>query len=173
MPCCCPVCAHAAVELKCHLQVSLDRFDLFHAHLFVADAGAGLLFHASEYPALGPDFGCNLGFCQVESPLRYSEAKMSWRNLVFMKASVSDAKGCLGNKRLHVPIRSVSCHLQGRLFAIDLTGGSFLFSRMLSRDLYPFRTAQDHDFGRVVADVNFFPQLSSTNTSSLYICEYH
>ncbi|KAK9828362.1 hypothetical protein WJX74_010946 [Apatococcus lobatus] len=127
-------------------EVSLDRFDLFHAHLFIADEiGAGLLFHASEYPALGPTFRYNLGFCQVDSRLQYSEAKMSWRNLVFIK---------------------------GRLFAIDLTEGSFLFSRILSKDLCPFRTAQDHDFGRVVADVNYFPQLQQSKKPSLYICEY-
>lgn len=58
--------------------------------------------------------------------------------------------------------------LQGRLFAINLTKESFLYSRILSKDLYPFRTAQDHDFGRVVADVNYFPAY----TPSLYVCEY-
>ena len=73
-----------------------------------------------------------------------------------------------GNCHLSLQPTNVVPHLQGRLFAINLTEGSFLFSRLLSKDLYPFRTAQDHDFGRVVADVNFF----SACTPSLYICEY-
>lgn len=88
-----PGCAQTWT-LRCHhfLQIFLDRFDLFHAHLFIAgDIGAGLLFHAAEYPALAPDFKFNLGFCQQDSSLQYSEAKMSWRNLVFMKARPSTA----------------------------------------------------------------------------------
>ena len=67
------------------LQISLDRFDLFHGHLFVSDLGVGLLFHASEYPALDDSFPFNLGYCQLNSTMQYSEPKMSWRNLIFFK----------------------------------------------------------------------------------------
>ncbi|KAK9868153.1 hypothetical protein WJX84_000651 [Apatococcus fuscideae] len=106
-------------------QILLDRFDLFHAHIFVsADAGVGLLFHASEYPAQGDAFRFNLGYCQTDSSLQYSEAKMSWRNMLFIK---------------------------GHLFAIDLTEGSYLYTRLLIPELSPFRTAQDHDFGNIPA----------------------
>jgi hypothetical protein len=65
------------------LQVNLNRFDLFHAHMFLAAGGLGLLFHAAEYPQRGPDFPIDLGFCQRASSLPYSEEGMNWRNLLY------------------------------------------------------------------------------------------
>jgi hypothetical protein len=67
-------------------QVELSRFDLFHCHIFVtADGTPGLLFHASEYPAPCHAFPYNLGYCQVKSPLRFSQARLDWRNYVWFE----------------------------------------------------------------------------------------
>jgi hypothetical protein len=70
------------------VQVTLDRFDLFHAHLFQPHAGGslGLLFHAAEYPARSPAFPYHLGYCQVNSTLAYEERSMDMRNIVFYRA---------------------------------------------------------------------------------------
>uniref|UniRef100_A0A804MTZ1 Uncharacterized protein n=1 Tax=Zea mays TaxID=4577 RepID=A0A804MTZ1_MAIZE len=49
------------------LNVSLNRYDLFHGHLFLASETGrlGILFHAKEYPAFNKElFPYNLGYCQ-------------------------------------------------------------------------------------------------------------
>ena len=74
-------------DLSSMPQVALDRFDLFHAHLFLrhgASGGSlGLLFHAAEYPALCPAFPYDLGYCQANSTLEYAERAMDLRNLIY------------------------------------------------------------------------------------------
>lgn len=103
------------------MQILLDRFDLFHAHLFIAaDIGAGLLFHAAEYPALGPSFKFNLGFCQLDSPLEYSEAKMAWRNLVFIKARPSLAQSMQHLLCPFEPAVNACCFLNCRVDCLPL-----------------------------------------------------
>ena len=73
------------------MQVALDRFDLFHAHMFLTRAAPGrapelgLLFHAKEYPRQCPDFPVNLGFCQLNSTLAFDQRAMDQRNLLFFR----------------------------------------------------------------------------------------
>lgn len=65
-------------------QVTLDRFDLFHAHFFYSKANKlGLLFHAAEFPAHCDAFPYFLGYCQQGSTLEYTEARMDFRNYVW------------------------------------------------------------------------------------------
>jgi len=66
--------------------ISLNRFDLFHAHAFVTVHGAfGILFHAKEYPAYDEEsFPINLGFCQKNSNLLYDEAEASMRTVLWL-----------------------------------------------------------------------------------------
>lgn len=69
------------------LQVTLSRFDLFHAHMFCTHSTnrLGMLFHSKEYPAYDKDFPINLGFCQQKSPVKYEEAAMDFRNLLWFQ----------------------------------------------------------------------------------------
>ena len=71
------------------LQIDLNRFDLFHAHLFRPHGhpGLGLLFHAAEYPARSPDFAVNLGYCQTNSTLAYTDVRMDRRNIIYYEVS--------------------------------------------------------------------------------------
>lgn len=67
------------------LQVGLERFDLFHAHLFQPydGEGLGLLFHAAEYPAISTEFPVNLGYCQINSTVQYEQWSMDHRNIIY------------------------------------------------------------------------------------------
>ena len=82
-------------------QVALNRFDLFHAHLFLphgsgggGSAALGLLFHAAEYPARCAAFPYHLGYCQANSTLEYKEKAMDLRNIVYYQARASGAGAC-------------------------------------------------------------------------------
>ena len=67
-----------------YVQVNLDRFDLFHAHLFLSKQHTlGLLFHAKEFPKETESFPVNLGYCQRSSELVVSQADMDWRNFLW------------------------------------------------------------------------------------------
>ncbi|XP_020588791.1 uncharacterized protein LOC110030421 [Phalaenopsis equestris] len=68
------------------MNVSLNRYDLFHGHLFLAsDSGRlGILFHAREYPAYEKKrFPYNLGFCQTGSNVIYDDS-MNLRNILWL-----------------------------------------------------------------------------------------
>ncbi|CAA3007072.1 Hypothetical predicted protein [Olea europaea subsp. europaea] len=68
------------------LNVSLNRYDFFHGHLFLAmDSGRlGILFHAKEYPAYDKEvFPYNMGYCQVGSNVPYDDG-MNLRNILWL-----------------------------------------------------------------------------------------
>ena len=82
-----------------HTPHELNRWDLFHGHLFVAreldddDGGGGgggggvvgVLMHAKEYPAFDDAaFPIDLGFCQRSSPVKHVDAIAARRNLLFV-----------------------------------------------------------------------------------------
>ena len=73
------------------MQIRLNRFDLFHAHLFQPHdrQGLGLLFHAAEYPARSAAFPVHLGYCQANSTLAYAEDAMDLRNIIYYQACLS------------------------------------------------------------------------------------
>ncbi|KAL5713030.1 hypothetical protein ACHQM5_015146 [Ranunculus cassubicifolius] len=68
------------------LNVSLNRFDFFHGHLFLATNSGrmGILFHAKEYPAFDKDvFPHNMGYCQRGSNVAYDDM-MNLRNILWL-----------------------------------------------------------------------------------------
>ncbi len=76
--------------------MELNRFDLFHAHLFYTKKtrSLGLLFHSKEYPAYDQQkFPINLGYCQQDSYLKYDETAMNLRNMLWFQVSVL-TRGC-------------------------------------------------------------------------------
>ncbi|OAY44040.1 hypothetical protein MANES_08G117600v8 [Manihot esculenta] len=68
------------------LNVSLNRYDFFHGHLFIATKTGrlGILFHAKEYPAYDKEvFPCNMGYCQKGSTVTYDDS-MNFRNILWL-----------------------------------------------------------------------------------------
>ncbi|KAK9796273.1 hypothetical protein WJX73_001601 [Symbiochloris irregularis] len=128
-------------------QVLLNRFDLYHAHLFQASRpphSLGLLFHAMEYPALGPDWPVNLGYCQVDSTLQYHSRAMDLRNWLWY---------------------------QGALCSLDVGQDSCLHKTLLMDGLQFTRTVLESDFGRPVCDVNYFDWLTvATPSKKVFLC---
>jgi hypothetical protein len=123
--------------------ISISRYDLHHAHLFLADPERegeegcgggrrlhhrlGLLFHAKEYPLADADaFPADLGRCQRGSPLAYDAAAMDWRNVVYFA---------------------------GALAALDLGPGGPLHAPLLMDGLREARTVLESDFGEPLAEV--------------------
>ena len=92
---------HRPVPAAC-LQVALDRFDLFHGHLFLPHSNGsggsktlGLLFHAAEYPARCAAFPYHLGYCQANSTLEYEERAMDLRNIVYYQVCIFQKPECV------------------------------------------------------------------------------
>lgn len=111
----------------------LDRFDLFHGHIFATPDGTpGVLLHASEFPAACEDFPYNLGFCQAGTTLAFSEAKMDWRNLLWFEVRQMQAplRRCAWRPTRGVAVAAASAaaieaaDLQGTLAALDASEGS-------------------------------------------------
>lgn len=78
--------AIAALAPSVGFNVTLNRFDLFHGHLFLAGntGRLGILFHAREYPAFNEEkFPVHLGYCQVGSSLVYDES-VNFRNILWL-----------------------------------------------------------------------------------------
>ncbi|KAI9137414.1 hypothetical protein BKA69DRAFT_1041734 [Paraphysoderma sedebokerense] len=100
--------------------VELNRFDLWHAHIFVRGCKSkyfasehskqgqkekgieneksvlGILFHAQEYPNRNEsEFPFNLGYCQFNSTLRYNVTNMAKRNFLYLmfpsSSSINDS----------------------------------------------------------------------------------
>ncbi|KNE57965.1 hypothetical protein AMAG_04796 [Allomyces macrogynus ATCC 38327] len=108
-------------------NLTLSRFDLWHAHLFVhrpcgrasvpnpaitvasraADTApaVGLLFHAMEYPALDErKFPVPLGWCQHNSTVTYMPSMMARRNVLWLLAPVARPGGAHGELELHASV---------------------------------------------------------------------
>lgn len=127
-------------------KVALNRFDLFHAHLFCTQQQQllGLLFHTKEYPAYDKQtFPVNLGFCQQDSALRFSETAMNLRNMIWF---------------------------QGRLCALDVGPASVLHQDLIMDGLQDVRTVLESDFGQPVIDVNYFASLPVPLQQRLFLC---
>lgn len=82
------------IEKETESEILLNRFDLFHAHIFFSNRGqCGILFHAKEYPAKDENFDVDLGYCQIGSSLCFDENEMRLRNLLWL--SVDDESSVL------------------------------------------------------------------------------
>ncbi|XP_057439351.1 uncharacterized protein LOC130731164 [Lotus japonicus] len=139
-------------------KVSLNRFDLFHGHMFLAvDTGRlGILFHAREYPAYDEQvFPYNLGFCQKGTNVTYDDS-MNLRNILWLAPLPGDsAKSWLA---------------PGVLVVLDARPDGIIY-RDLIPDYVDFaRTIYEDDLGNCAVDVNYLNVGSETGNYQLFIC---
>lgn len=126
-------------------KISLNRFDLFHGHVFVASATntLGILFHAKEYPAYDDKtFPYDLGYCQQGSTLRYDEAEASTRNVIWLALADDGTEASV-------------------LAYIDTSSPAY-------RDILTvpeLHTTYEGDFGRVQGDIYYFDSLRNRRVS--------
>ncbi|GLT38018.1 hypothetical protein SLA2020_122910 [Shorea laevis] len=138
------------------LEVQLNRYDLFHGHLFITETRRlGILFHAKEYPA---DFPFPLGFCQKGSTTTYDDS-MNLRNILWLAPLPSNStKGWLA---------------PGVLVVLDARPEGIIY-----RDLVPeydesvklARTIYEADLGDVVVDVNYLNVGDKKPNYQIFIC---
>lgn len=145
-------------------NVSLNRFDLFHGHLFLAnDTGRlGILFHAREYPAFDEKtFPVHLGYCQVGSPLPYDDS-MNLRNILWL-APMPDCspKNCTSNASWLAP---------GSLLILDAHPDGIIYRDLVPDYVDVVRTVYEDDFGDVIVDVNYFTTANTKLVDRLFIC---
>lgn len=157
-----------APEDHCCLQVHLNRFDLFHAHLFCTrdSRQLGLLFHAKEYPAYNMQmFPITLGYCQHNSKLMYDETSMDYRNMLWFQVSLVR---CALTAWLHSQCKTSL--MQGRLCCLDVGPNSILHHDLIMDGLQDVRTVLESDFGTSVIDVNYFASLPFHPQQRLFLC---
>ena len=141
------VAAHAPAA---GLPTELKRFDLFHGHFFTALGCVGLLMHAREYPALGPGFDVNLGFCQAGSSLEWNASLQALRNVLYV-----------------IPARK---DLATRLVVLDTAKGSALHE-LLAPGVRSLHTLYESDLGTALADVNYLHKAPrALPEHRLYVC---
>lgn len=142
--------AVAAGSARAGLPVELSRFDLHHGHLFASRDCVGLLLHAREYPAPGPGFDVNLGFCQAGSTLGWDAQLQSLRNVLYL-----------------VPARR---DLPTSLAVLDTAPGTALYDGLLAAGVRPLHTVYESDLGTPLADVNFLSSARGLPEHRLYVC---
>ena len=150
----------------------MDRFDLFHAHLFCTrhSRQLGLLFHTKEYPAYNKQsFPINLGYCQQNSHLVFDRTAMDFRNLVWFQVSNFPASlQSLASTCLHQ--QPTVKMVQGRLCCLDVGPDSILHHELIMDGLQDVRTVLESDFGDAVVDVNYFVSLPLLVQHRLFLC---
>ncbi|KAF9622053.1 hypothetical protein IFM89_029337 [Coptis chinensis] len=172
------------------LYVSLNRFDLFHGHLFLAtDSGrVGILFHAKEYPAYEKDvFPYNMGYCQIGSNVAYDDM-MNLRNILWLAPLPSNAtKAWIAPGVLVVLDASPEGIIYKDLipeyvdYARTIYEGLFYFAfrPLFWNTIAPFYWDENFDmmslippenFGDVVVDVNYLNVGSTVADHKIYIC---
>ncbi|MCO5614454.1 hypothetical protein L7F22_068736 [Adiantum nelumboides] len=145
-------------------NVLLNRFDLFHGHLFLAnDTGRlGILFHAREYPAFNDKtFPVHLGYCQVGSPLPYNDS-MNLRNILWL-APMPDCT-------LEKCTDKASWLAPGSLLVLDAHPEGIIYKDLVPEYVDVVRTVYEDDFGDVIVDVNYFPTANDNLGDRIFIC---
>ncbi|KAJ1699385.1 hypothetical protein LUZ63_007897 [Rhynchospora breviuscula] len=140
------------------LNLSLNRYDLFHGHIFVAtETGRlGILFHAREYPAFDKeDFPYYLGHCQSGSNVSYDEC-MNLRNILWLAPLPSNA-----TKAWLAP---------GALVVLNTHPDGIIYQRLVPDYVDIVRTIYEDDFGLLVADVNYLNIDSVAPAERIFIC---
>ncbi|CAI9102123.1 OLC1v1000342C1 [Oldenlandia corymbosa var. corymbosa] len=140
------------------LNVSLNRYDLFHGHLFIAvDSGRlGILFHAKEYPAYQKGvFPYNMGFCQRGSNVCYDDS-MNLRNILWLAPLPSSSR-----KEWLAP---------GVLVVLDAHPDGIIYQDLIPKYVRFARTLYEDDFGEVVVDVNYLNVGAKESKYQLFIC---
>ncbi|GAV83912.1 hypothetical protein CFOL_v3_27357 [Cephalotus follicularis] len=140
------------------LNVSLNRHDLFHGHLFIAtDTGRlGILFHAKEYPAYEKEvFTYNMGYCQTGSNVTYDES-MNLRNILWLAP---------------LPSNSTRAWLApGVLVVLDARPDGIIYRDLVPEYVNFARTIYEDDLGDVVVDVNYLNVGDAVPTYQIFIC---
>ncbi|KAF3454526.1 hypothetical protein FNV43_RR04974 [Rhamnella rubrinervis] len=140
------------------LNVSLNRYDFFHGHLFIArDTGRlGILFHAKEYPAFDKEaFPYNMGYCQKGSNVKYDDS-MNFRNILWLAPLPSNS-----TKVWEAP---------GVLVVLDAHPGGIIYKDIIPDYVDFARTIYEDDFGDVVVDVNYLNVGDLVPNFQLFIC---
>ncbi|XP_010269526.1 PREDICTED: uncharacterized protein LOC104606154 isoform X1 [Nelumbo nucifera] len=140
------------------LNVSLDRYDLFHGHLFLAtDTGRlGILFHAKEYPAYDTEvFPYNMGYCQIGSNVAYDDS-INLRNILWLAP---------------LPSNSTKAWLApGVLVVLDASPRGVIYKDLIPEYVKFVRTIYEDDFGEVAVDVNYLNIGDSIADYKIFIC---
>ncbi|XP_059648481.1 uncharacterized protein LOC132294589 [Cornus florida] len=140
------------------LNISLNRYDLFHGHIFLAtDTGRlGILFHAKEYPAYEKKvFPYNMGYCQKGSNVTYGDS-MNLRNILWLAP---------------LPSNSAKAWLApGVLVVLDAHPGGIIYTDLIPEYVNYARTIYEDDLGDVVADVNYLNVGGAVSDYQIFIC---
>ncbi|KAL2468602.1 hypothetical protein Fot_50178 [Forsythia ovata] len=140
------------------LNVSLNRYDFFHGHLFLAmDSGRlGILFHAKEYPAYDKEvFPYNMGYCQVGSNVPYDDG-MNLRNILWLAP---------------LPSSSTNSWLApGVLVVLDAHPKGIIYQDLIPEYVQVARTLYEDDFGEAVVDVNYLNVGVKEPNFEIFIC---
>ncbi|KAF7006831.1 hypothetical protein CFC21_021834 [Triticum aestivum] len=141
------------------LNVSLNRYDLFHGHLFLASGTGrlGILFHAKEYPAFDKEsFPYNLGYCQTESDVPYDDS-MNLRNILWLAPlPSSETKAWLA---------------PGVLVVLDAHPDGIIYQDMIRDYVQIVRTIYEDDFGKHAVDVNYLNVANAAAPADrIFIC---
>ncbi|KAH9299120.1 hypothetical protein KI387_030802, partial [Taxus chinensis] len=122
----------AALSPFSGFNISLNRYDLFHGHLFVASntGRLGILFHAKEYPAYNKEtFPVNLGYCQTGSSVPY-DYSIDLRNILWL-APLPDCSNRKCSTQWLAP---------GALVVLDAYPGGIIYKDLVGRWVQDFRT---------------------------------
>ncbi|XP_024962285.1 uncharacterized protein LOC112502567 isoform X1 [Cynara cardunculus var. scolymus] len=147
----------AARGPKVGLHVSLDRYDFFHGHLFIAaDGRVGILFHAKEYLAYDKEvFPYNMGYCQAGSNVTYDDS-MNLRNILWLAP---------------LPSNSISGgSAPGVLVVLDAHPGGIIYRDIIPEYVDYVRTIYEDDFGDNVVDVNYLNVGAAEADYQIFIC---
>ncbi|KAF2316854.1 hypothetical protein GH714_042195 [Hevea brasiliensis] len=140
------------------LDVSLNRYDFFHGHLFLATKTGrlGILFHAKEYPAYDKEvFPYNMGYCQKGSTVTYDDS-MNFRNILWLAPFPSKS-----SKAWEAP---------GVLVVLDARPGGIIYRDLIPQYVNFARTIYEDDFGDVVVDVNYLNVGGTVPSYEIFIC---
>ncbi|KAB2048619.1 hypothetical protein ERO13_A13G109200v2 [Gossypium hirsutum] len=140
------------------LKVSLNRYDLFHGHLFIAtETGRlGILFHAKEYPLYDKQvFPYYLGYCQKDSNVTYDDS-INLRNILWLAPLPSNStQGWIA---------------PGVLLVLDAHPGGIVYRDLIPEYVNVVRTIYEDDLGNVVVDVNYLNVGDSQPDYQIFIC---
>ncbi|RAL52632.1 hypothetical protein DM860_007400 [Cuscuta australis] len=140
------------------LNVSLNRCDFFHGHLFLATNSQrlGILFHAKEYPAYDKEvFPLNMGYCQMGSNVAYDDS-MNLRNILWLAP---------------LPSESINKWLApGVLVVLDAHPDGIIYRDLIPDYVSFVRTLYEDDFGQTAVDVNYLNVGNDAPEFQLFIC---
>ncbi|KAA0050901.1 T-box protein 41 [Cucumis melo var. makuwa] len=140
------------------INIKLNRFDLFHGHLFLAfdNNRLGILFHAKEFPAYDKKtFPCNMGYCQIGSNVSYDDS-MNLRNILWLAPMPSSS-----TKDWEAP---------GVLVVLDAHPDGIIYRDIIPDYVHIARTIYEDDLGDTVVDVNYLDIGNALANYQIFIC---